>query len=76
MDFKWNGAFQMSLSLAPVSEPSKLITFAFFGYKIDHFLTRELRACARASLRYDVRMALARSLDWSNPVNLFSILGF
>ena len=32
-------------------------------------LTRELRACARG-------MALARSLDWSIPVNFFSILGF
>ena len=43
------------------------------------FLTRELRACARASSRYDVEngtRSLARSLDWSIPVNFFSILGF
>ena len=38
------------------------------------FLTRELRACARASHRYDVGngiRSLARSLDWSIPVNFF-----
>ena len=38
------------------------------------FLTRELRACARASCRYDVGngiRSLARSLDWSIPVNFF-----
>ena len=38
------------------------------------FLTRELRACARASYRYDVGnsiRSLARSLDWSIPVNFF-----
>ena len=38
------------------------------------FLTRELRACARASYRYDVGngiRSLARSLDWSIPVNVF-----
>ena len=43
------------------------------------FLTRELRACARASHRYDVGngiRSLARWLDWSIPVNFFSILGF
>ena len=47
------------------------------------FLTRELRACARASYRYDVgngicslARSLARSLDWSIPVNFFQILGF
>ena len=34
------------------------------------FLTRELRACARASYRYDVGNAI-RSLDWSIPVNFF-----
>ena len=42
-------------------------------------LTRELRACARASCRYDVwngTRSLARSLDWSIPVKFFSILGF
>ena len=38
-------------------------------------LTRELRACARASCRYDVWNG-TRSLDWSIPVNFFSILGF
>ena len=38
-------------------------------------LTRELRACARASCRYDVWNGI-RSLDWSIPVNFFSILGF
>ena len=41
------------------------------------FLTRELCACARASCRYDVEngtRSLARSLDWSIPVNVFSIL--
>ena len=31
--------------------------------KYTSFLTRELRACASASCRYDVRMAFARSLD-------------
>ena len=44
-----------------------------------HFLTRELRACARASCRYNVENgthSLARSLNWSIPVNFFSILGF
>ena len=44
-----------------------------------HFLTPELRLCARASCRYDVEngtRSLARSLDWSIPVNFFSILGF
>ena len=43
------------------------------------FLTRELRACARASYTYDVGNAirsLARLLDWSIPVNFFQILGF
>ena len=34
------------------------------------FLTRELRACARASYRNDVVNAI-RSLDWSIPVKLF-----
>ena len=46
---------------------------------ISSFLTRYLRACARASRRYDVEdgtRSLARSLDWSIPVNFFSILGF
>ena len=38
------------------------------------FLTRELRVCARASCRYDVGNS-TRSLDWSIPVHLFSILG-
>ena len=38
------------------------------------FLTRELRACVGASCRYDVGngiCSLARSLDWSIPVNFF-----
>ena len=38
------------------------------------FLTREVCACARASSRYDVGngiRSLARSLDWSIPVNFF-----
>ena len=35
-----------------------------------YFLTRELRACARASYRYDVGNTI-RSLDWSIPVNFF-----
>ena len=34
------------------------------------FLIRELRACARASYRYDVGNGI-RSLDWSIPVNFF-----
>ena len=41
--------------------------------RIWHFLsfsTRELRACARASYRYDVGNAI-RSLDWLIPVNFF-----
>ena len=43
-------------------------------FLIPSFLTRELRACARASYRYDVGngiRSLARSLDWSIPVNFF-----
>ena len=47
----------------------------FMGYYFYyHFLTRELRACARASYRDDVGnsiRSLARSLDWSIPVNFF-----
>ena len=43
--------------------------------KLKTFLTRELRACARASYRYDVGNGI-RSLDWSIPVNFFKILGF
>ena len=43
--------------------------------KVFSFLTRELRACARASCRYAVGNS-TRSLDWSIPVNFFSILGF
>ena len=42
---------------------------------IGSFLTRELRTCARASCRYDVKNG-TRSLDWSIPVNFFPILGF
>ena len=44
--------------------------------KVCSFLTRELRACARASCRYAWGMAFACSLDWSIPLNFFSILGF
>ena len=39
------------------------------------YLTREFRACTRASCKYDVENG-TRSLDWSIPVNFFSILGF
>ena len=40
------------------------------------FLTRELRACARVSCRYDVENG-THSLDWSIPVKtFFPILGF
>ena len=39
------------------------------------YLTREFRACARVSCKYDVENG-TRSLDWSIPVNFFSILGF
>ena len=52
----------------------KKVLFDFFS-----FLNRELRACARASCRYDVGNGIrsfARSLDWSFPVNINSILGF
>ena len=48
--------------------------YANIGPKGTAFLTRELRACARVSYRYDVGNAirsLARSLDWSIPVNFF-----
>ena len=38
--------------------------------KVRPFLTRELRACARASYRYHVGNGI-RSLDWSIPVNFF-----
>ena len=40
------------------------------GSLIFPFFTRELRACARASYRYDVGNG-TRSLDWSIPVNFF-----
>ena len=44
------------------------------------FLTRELRACAKRVIDTMWGMAfarsLARSLDWSIPVNFFKILGF
>ena len=36
------------------------------------FLSRELRACVRATYRYDVEIG-ARSLDWSIPVNFFRL---
>ena len=46
------------------------------------FLTRELRACARASCKYDMEngthslvRAFARPLDCLIPVNFFSVLG-
>ena len=39
-------------------------------FLIPSFLTRELRACARASYRYDEGNGI-RSLDWSIPVNFF-----
>ena len=38
------------------------------------YLTREFRACARASCKYDVENG-TRSLDWSIPVNLFFDFG-
>ena len=44
------------------------------GCGFSSFLTRELRACSRASYRYDVGnsiRSLARSLDRSIPVNFF-----
>ena len=41
-----------------------LLAFNFFSVP---YLTRELRACTRASYRYDVGNAI-RSLDWSIPV--------
>ena len=43
-----------------------LLTLCFVPW----FLTRELRACARASYRYDMGNGI-RSLDWSIPVNFF-----
>ena len=49
-------------------------SFLELSPKPESFLTRELRACARASYRYDVGngiRSLARSLDWSIPVNFF-----
>ena len=55
----------------------KIATYTSEGNDIKElaFLTRELRACARASYRYDMENG-TRSLDWSIPVNFFSILGF
>ena len=41
----------------------------------NNFLTRELRACAGTSYRYDVGNSI-RSLNRLIPVNFFSILGF
>ena len=56
------------------SKVRKLLFFTNIFIALRPFLTRELRACARASYRYDVGngiRSLARSLDWSIPVNLF-----
>ena len=53
-----------------VAKPPFFLSF-FLSFP---FLTRELRACARASYRYHVGngiRSLARSLDWSIPVNFF-----
>ena len=49
----------------PIPEPFRLSV-----YVLSTFLTRELRACARASYRYHVGNGI-RSLDWSIPVNFF-----
>ena len=46
---------------------------------MEPFLTRELRACARVSCRYDVENGTRLHtylLNWSIPVNFFLILGF
>ena len=40
------------------------------------FLTRELRACARVSCRYDVENGTRSPARLAIPVNVFSILGF
>ena len=42
---------------------------------LNNLWTCELHACARASCRYDVKNG-TRLLDWSIPVNFFSVLGF
>ena len=58
---------------------SRLIACVNVMFDCVSFLNRELHACVRASYRYDVEngtRSLARSLDWSIPVNFFSILGF
>ena len=44
------------------SKVHKLLFFTNIFIALRPFLTRELRACARASYRYDVGMAFARSL--------------
>ena len=58
-----------------VSTTLDLSTGFLDGKFFPSFLTRESRACPRASCRYDVENG-TRSLDWSIPVNFFSILGF
>ena len=82
MDHEINNdtSFFVSSSKSSYSASSILLVLprAPFCYTLDGqitFLTRELRVCARASCRYDVENG-TRSLDWSIPVNLFSILGF
>ena len=54
-------------SILRESEDLTLVNLRPFHFS---FLTREFRACARASYRYDVGNGI-RSLDWSIPVNFF-----
>ena len=64
-----NNSIQPHVLVVDISESIALQSSTPF------FLTRELRACSRASCRYDVKNVI-RLLDWSIPLNLFSILGF
>ena len=75
-------AFNMFFATAPKRMISQLQYFNVPTYRkptmstrqYPPFLTCELRACARASCIYVVgngTRSLARSLDWSIPVNFF-----
>ena len=74
-----DGWVELKYGGASKAQTMKMQTITWKHVVVKCFLTRELRACARASYRYDVGngiRSLARSLDWSIPVNFFSILGF
>ena len=67
--FKSEGLLTDSLQSKSILENEIIHNSECTGFLIS-FLTRELRACTRASYRYDVGNSI-RSLDWSIPVNFF-----